>query len=261
MAQEDFNCSNHEESRGLSGVFSIINSALLHEARLLIIYRMKISRTSGFRVSAAFDVLHQGHMNVLPSSWKSLAQLWLAFDSRYLSIAYLPLPSTWSVTEYVTPAKPSKVAVTRRNTTWENRRGFLCPRHFRHGAVPRDININPLINPQATSPSSPSDGLSNLMLTSVMACRVYRHTRLGLTQASQIVPSSTHAPPPRRHGGGNDSLPLHFSCPLPDTTRKEDGGDFGGEGMEGRKGGVLGDSSRTSMAEECPLGKGAHDAV
>ncbi|KAJ6562796.1 hypothetical protein DFH09DRAFT_1315866 [Mycena vulgaris] len=99
------------------------------------------------------------------------------------------------------------------------------------------------------------------MLTNVMACRIYRHTRLGPTQASQIVPSSTHAPAPRGNGDGNDSLPPYFLCPLPVPIRREDGADFGGEGMEGRKGGALGDSSRTSMAEECPLSKGAHDAV
>ncbi|KAJ6537496.1 hypothetical protein DFH09DRAFT_1400206 [Mycena vulgaris] len=122
-----------------------------------------------------------------------------------------------------------------------------------------NIALSVMVYAPGVSPGSRSlPVVLNLMLTSVMACRVYRHTRLRLAQASQIVPSSTHAPAPRRNGGGNDSLPLHFLCPLPDTTRKEVGGDFGGEGMEGRKGGALRDSSRTSMAEECPLGKDVH---
>ncbi|KAJ6537481.1 hypothetical protein DFH09DRAFT_826307, partial [Mycena vulgaris] len=60
-----------------------------------------------------------------------------------------------------------------------------------------NIAMSVMVYAPGVSPGSRSlPALSNLMLTSVMACRVYRHTRLGLTQASQIVPSSTHAPAP-----------------------------------------------------------------
>ncbi|KAJ7653414.1 hypothetical protein B0H17DRAFT_1186358 [Mycena rosella] len=51
--------------------------------------------------------------------------------------------------------------------------------------------------------------LSNVMLTSVMTCRVYRHTRLGF---SQDVPSSTPSP----LAAANASLSLKFVCPTRD---------------------------------------------
>lgn len=48
--------------------------------------------------------------------------------------------------------------------------------------------------------------LPNVMLTSVMACRVYRHTRLNLPFSSDmVIPSSSGA-------SAKDTLPVHFAA-------------------------------------------------
>ncbi|KAJ6543373.1 hypothetical protein DFH09DRAFT_1173575 [Mycena vulgaris] len=119
-----------------------------------------------------------------------------------------------------------------------------------------NVTMSVMVYAPGVSPGSRSlPALSNLMLTCVMACRVYCHTRLGLSQISPSLPSSALAPT-----AGNDPMPLKFMCPLPsETTRDVYEPDIVLD-LERKKGG-LGETPNPSIDEGSARGNDAYDAV
>ncbi|KAJ7469413.1 hypothetical protein B0H11DRAFT_2283858 [Mycena galericulata] len=84
----------------------------------------------------------------------------------------------------------------------------------------------------------------NVMLTSIMACRVYRHTRLDHA-VDMVIPSSSGAP-------AKDTLPIHFATALhphveADTVKM--------------KSTALGEGPNMTTSEGYSVKKAAHDAV
>ncbi|KAJ7459577.1 hypothetical protein B0H11DRAFT_2059063 [Mycena galericulata] len=86
--------------------------------------------------------------------------------------------------------------------------------------------------------------LPNVMLTSIMACRVYRHTRLDLA-ADTVIPYSSGAP-------AKDTLPIHFAAARHPH--------FEADTVE-MKSTVLGEGSNMTTSEGYSLKKAAPDAV
>jgi hypothetical protein len=61
----------------------------------------------------------------------------------------------------------------------------------------------------------------NMMLTNVMACRVYRHTRLNLTQQSFMFPTIDRGDLARNINAELTTLSLHFANPGRETRTKD----------------------------------------
>ncbi|KAJ7749706.1 hypothetical protein B0H16DRAFT_1691816 [Mycena metata] len=88
--------------------------------------------------------------------------------------------------------------------------------------------------------------LPNVMLTSVMACRVYRHTRLNLPfTLDMVIPSSSGGP-------AKDTLPVHFAPARPLDSEAD---------TVEMKSTTLGEGSKRTKSEEYSVNSGAGDAV